>query len=164
MTATRVSCSCGKVEFAATGAPIMAVACYCDDCQRGSRQIEMLPSATPVLAVDGGTAYVLYRKDRFECATGREWLRDLRLAERSPTRRVVAACCNSALYLDFQKRHWVSAYRARFQEAAPPIQMHIQTRFKPQPDGASGAIPTYRALPPRFFAKLLFARVAMLFS
>lgn len=103
MTTTLVSCSCGKVACAATGTPIVAVVCYCDDCQRGSRQIDTLPHTVPVLGADGGTAYVLFRKDRFKCTQGGEWLRDLRLEERSPTRRVVAACCNSAMYLDFQK-------------------------------------------------------------
>jgi len=48
-------------------------------CQRGSRQIEALPNAAPVLGADGATAYVLYRRDRFECAKGSELLRDQRL-------------------------------------------------------------------------------------
>ena len=164
MTTTLVACSCGKVECEATGTPILTVVCYCDDCQRGSRQIETLPNAAPVLDADGGTAYVLYRKDRFECRKGRELLLDLRLEERSPTRRVVAGCCNSAIYLDFEKGHWVSAYRARFQGAVPPIQMRIQTRFKPHPDRAPINLPTYRTFPPLFIAKILFARIAMFFS
>ncbi|SIT45938.1 conserved hypothetical protein [Paraburkholderia piptadeniae] len=164
MITTLVSCSCGKVECEATGTPILTVVCYCDDCQRGSRQIDMLPNAAPVLGADSGTAYVLYRKDRFECTKGRELLLDLRLEERSPTKRVVARCCNSAMYLDFEKGHWVCAYRTRFLAAVPPIQMRIQARFKPQPDSAPIDIPTYRAFPPRFFAKLLFARIAMLLS
>jgi len=58
------SCSCGSVELEAVGAPIASVVCYCDDCQEGSRQIEALPNARPVQDPDGGTAYVLYRKDR----------------------------------------------------------------------------------------------------
>ena len=164
MATAVLSCTCGKVEYQATGVPIMAVVCYCDDCQRGARQIEALSDAAPVLGADGGTAFVLYRKDRFECTKGRELLRDLRLTEQSPTKRVLARCCNSAMYLDFEKGHWVCAYRARFQGAAPPIQMHIQARFKPHPDHTPGDIPTYRAFPPRFLMKLLLARIAMLTS
>ena len=164
MTTTLMSCSCGKVECEVRGTPILAVVCYCDDCQRGSRQVETLPNAVPVLGADGGTAYVLHRRDRFECVKGRELLRDLRLNDKSRTKRVVAGCCNSAMYLDFERGHWVSVYWERLHEAAPPIQMHIQTRFKPHPDRATGQIPAYRAFPPRFFAKLLFARIAMLFS
>ncbi|HEY4296407.1 MAG TPA: DUF6151 family protein [Paraburkholderia sp.] len=164
MTTTHMSCACGKVECEAIATPILTVVCYCDDCQRGSRQIDALPHAAPVLGADGGTAYVLYRKDRFKCTKGRELLRDLRLKEKSPTRRVVAECCNSAMYLDFEKGHWICAYRARFQEIAPPIQMHIQTRFKPHPDRTSIDVPAYRTFPPRFFVKLLSARIAMFFS
>ena len=164
MTTTLLSCACGKVECEATGSPILTAVCYCDDCQRGARQIGTLPDAAPVIDADGGTAYVLYRKDRFECAKGRELLRDLRLGESSPTSRVVAGCCNSAMYLDFRKGHWVCAYRGRFRAAAPPIQMHIQTRFRPQSDRAPSNIPAYRAFPPLFFAKILLARIAMLLS
>ncbi|MGZ5900627.1 MAG: GFA family protein, partial [Reyranella sp.] len=58
------SCLCGGVEIEATGAPITSSVCYCADCQRGSRQIEDLPNAGPVREADGGTAYILFRKDR----------------------------------------------------------------------------------------------------
>ncbi len=164
MTTTRVSCACGKVEYEATGKPIVTAVCYCDDCQRGARQIEALSGAVPVLGDDGGTAFVLYRKDRFKCTKGHELLMDLRLKENSPTRRVVSQCCHSAMYLDFQKGHWVSVYRARLQGALPPIQVNVQTRFKPDPEHTPPGIPSYRAVPPRLFAKILFARIAMLFS
>lgn len=168
MTTARVSCSCGKVECAATGKPIAAVACYCDDCQRGSGQLQALPGAAPVLAADGGTAYVLYRKDRFECVQGREWLQDMRLKASSPTRRVVAGCCNAAMYLDFAKGHWLSVYQGRIQGEVPAIQMRIQTRFAPHqghsPGHSPGDVPAYRAFSPGLIAKLLLARVAMLVS
>jgi hypothetical protein len=64
------ACSCGSVELKALGAPIASNVCYCDDCQHGSRQIEGLPNAGAVLDPDGGTAYILYRKDRIECSKG----------------------------------------------------------------------------------------------
>jgi len=68
------------------------------------------------------------------------------------------------MYLDFEKGHWVCTYRVRFQGAVPPIQMRIQTRFTRHPDYSPGDIPTYRAFAPALLAKLLFARIAMLFS
>lgn len=161
---TQVSCACGKVVCAATGAPILTAVCYCDDCQRAAQQIGVLSNSPPMIDADGGTAYVLYRKDRFKCVRGQELLRDIRLKDGSPTRRVVAGCCNAAMYLDFQKGHWVSVYRARIQGVAPPIQMLIQTRFMPQPGQAPRDIPAYRAFPPKFFVKLLLARIRMVFS
>jgi hypothetical protein len=116
-----VRCSCGKVECEAAGAPIMSVVCFCDDCQEGSRQIEALPGAPSIHDPDGGTPYVLYRKDRFRCSSGGELLRARRLRDASPTKRVVASCCNSGMYLDFEKGHWLSIYRGRFVGSAAPL-------------------------------------------
>ena len=83
------SCSCGSIEFKAFGAPIVSNVCYCDDCQKGSRQIEELSSATPVRDPYGGTAYILYRKDRIECSTGVALLKSYKIKENSVTNRVV---------------------------------------------------------------------------
>lgn len=164
MTTTLMSCACGAVECQATGRPIVTAACYCDDCQKGSDEIGKLPNAGAVLDADRGTTYVLYRKDRFRCTKGRELLRDHRLEANSPTKRVSAGCCNSAMYLDFEKGHWISVYRARLQGPLPALQVRIQTRFKPPPPLASDGIPSYRQFSPRLLVKLLFARLAMLVS
>jgi hypothetical protein len=126
---TIARCSCGSVELETSGAPILSVACYCDDCQEGSRQIERLPNARPVRDPDGGIAYLLYRKDRMKCSKGAEHLRDYKIKKESHTRRVVATCCNSAMFLDFQKGHWFSVYRARFEGDAPSLQMRVQTNL-----------------------------------
>ena len=48
---------------------------------------------------------------------GAEYLEEWRLKPNSPTRRVVATCCNSAMFLDFTKGHWLSMYRNRFPQA-----------------------------------------------
>ena len=105
--------------------------CYCDDCRKGADQIEALPGAGAVRDPDGGTAYILYRKDRIECAKGAELLRRYKLKETSVTNRVVATCCNSAVFMNFDRGpHWVSAYRARFRGELPPLQFRICTKFK----------------------------------
>lgn len=158
----KMTCTCGKVEWEASGAPIAVVACYCADCQQGSRQIEALPHAPPVRDADGGSEYVLYRKDRLRCLTGRELLRDLRLREKSPTKRVVASCCNCAIYLDFEKGHWLSVYRGRFAAAAPPLQMRMQTRSRPTLTAAPIDVPAYPGFPFRMIVAVLLARLAML--
>ena len=155
-------CACGSVELEAIGAPILSAACHCDDCQEGARQIESLPNARPVLDPHGGSAYLLYRKDRMNCSKGAEHLRDYKIKSESPTRRVVASCCNSAMFLDFQKGHWFSAYRARFEGDVPPLQMRIQTKFKPKDRQIPNDVPSYPTYPIRFIAKLMSARVAML--
>jgi len=94
-------CACGAVRFKAVGAPILGAACYCDDCQKGGARIEALPGAPGFREPDGGTPYLTYRDDRFTCTAGEDRLVDYKLAERAPTRRVVASCCNSALFLKF---------------------------------------------------------------
>src|SRR5690349_4391449 len=155
----RASCKCGSVEFEAVGPAMTSVVCYCDDCQEGSRQIEALQGAPRVREPDGGTAYVLYRKDRFTCLRGDHYLQMLRLRATSPTKRVVAGCCNSPMFLDFEKGHWLSVYRARFAGDAPPPQMRIQTRFKPDDTEIADDLPAYSTFPFRFMAKLLSARI-----
>lgn len=157
-------CSCGSVEFEAIGAPIASVVCYCDDCQEGARRIEALPNAGPVLDPDGGSPYILFREDRFRCSRGAVFLKSHKIDDKSATKRVVATCCNSAMFLGFDdSKHWVSMYRRRFQGDLPPLQMRIQTRFKPKNGDVPGDVPSYPAFPLKFLAKLLGARVAMLF-
>lgn len=158
-------CACGNVEFEAIGAPITSVVCYCDDCQEGSRQIEQLPNAAAVRDPDGGTAYVVYRKDRVRCSKGAQLLQNQKIKAASATNRVVASCCNSAMILSFDDaRHWVDLYRGRLQGAIPPLQMRVCTRFKSGNDAVPDDVPAYPAFSFRFLAKLLAARIAMLFS
>jgi hypothetical protein len=159
---TTVRCACGNVEIAATGAPITSLACYCDDCQEGSRQAEALPGARPVRDSAGGTAYLLYRKDRIACVRGAELLRELKIREQSATSRMVATCCNSVLYMHFSDaKHWAPVYRTGFAGDVVPLKIRIFTKFKP----ANAAIPTdvasYRTFPVKFLAQLLAAKIAM---
>jgi hypothetical protein len=158
-------CLCGSVEFEARGDPIVSLVCYCEDCQQGSRQIESLPDALAVLGSDGGTAYVVYRKDRVGCSKGAALLADSRIKEKSATRRVFARCCNSAMVMKFDDaRHWVPIYRARFVGVAPPLQMRICTKFKPENIRVPDDIPSYATYAPRLLGRLLAARIAMLFT
>lgn len=157
------TCSCGSVELAAFGAPIVSAVCYCDDCQQGSREIEALPNAGPVRDPDGGTAYILYRKDRIECAKGKALLKNYKIKESSVTNRVVATCCNSAVFMNFDKGpFWVSAYRARFRGDVPPLQMRICTKFKPDNVVLPNDLPSYPGFPLRLMAKFLVSGAAML--
>jgi len=159
-------CACGNVELEATGAPIVSVACYCDDCQEGSRRIEALPNAPAFREPDGGTAYLLYRKDRVKILRGSELLAGQKIKAASLTNRVVATCCNSAMVVSFDEGkgwapHWIPVYRAWVREDAPPLQMQIFTKFRrasgaPRPD-----VPAYPTFPIKMVAKLLAAKLAM---
>lgn len=155
------TCACGKVCCSAIGEPIFSAVCYCDDCQAGGREIETLPDAIPVLEPDGGTAYLTYRDDRFECVEGAELLVGHKLSDNAPTQRFVATCCNTAVYVKFAPGFWVSAYRSRFAEDVPTLQWRNQTKFRtssaPMPDN----IPTYHRFPLKLFGKLINARISM---
>jgi hypothetical protein len=160
---TTARCSCGNVELEAIGAPITSVVCYCNDCQEGSRQIEALPNARPVRDPDGGTAYVLCRKDRVKCSRGAQFLLGHKIKEKSVTNRVVATCCNSAMFLNFDSGpHWVSVYRARFHGNVPPLEMRNYTKFRPAHSDVPNDVPSYSTFPLRFVAKLIAAKIAML--
>ena len=68
---TSASCRCGKVELKLAGAPIFRAICYCKSCQEAGRRHQAAPGADAVVGADGGTDYVLYRKDRVRCVKGR---------------------------------------------------------------------------------------------
>jgi hypothetical protein len=160
----KLRCSCGAVEYEASGKPILTSICYCDDCQKASREIESLPSAPRILDNNGGTTYVLYRKDRVECVRGEQLLKEYRLAGESFTKRVVASCCNSAMFLDFEKGHWLSLYRDRFEGHAPPLQMRVQTKYKPEGANIPNDLPSSPGFSLGFIVRLLGAKIAMLFG
>lgn len=158
-----VSCICGSVALKALGAPITSVICYCGDCQRGSRELVSLPNAAPVQDADGGTAYVVYRKDRVMPVKGAALLKNHKLDAASATNRVVATCCNTAMLMSFDdSRHWVSMYRARFAGDAMPVQMRICTKSRTAAPLPSD-VPSFASYPLRFMMKLIAARVAMAF-
>ncbi len=155
------TCRCGKVEFEAIGPPILTGACYCTSCQEAGRLIEQLASAPPVLDPDSGTGVILYRKDRVQCVKGQEFLKERRLKPLSPTRRVVATCCNSAMFLDFTKGHWLSMFRNRFVAGAPPLQMRVMTKERRAGVELADDVPNYTGHSGKFMLKLIAAWIAM---
>lgn len=143
------------------GAPIARVACYCASCQEAGRRLEQLPEAGPLLDADGGTDFVLYRKDRVACAQGGERLEAHRLKPQSPTRRMVAACCSTAMFLDFTKGHWLTIYRARIVEPPPPLEARIMTADRREGVVLPDDTPNHAAYSGKLMRKLLTAWFAM---
>lgn len=155
------SCASGRVRCEALGEPILSEVCYCADCQEGGRRIEALPNAARIRDPDGGTPYLTYRDNRFRCVSGEELLVDYRLKPASSTRRVVASCCNSGMFLKFDPGFWVSTYRFRYDGELPPIEMRTQTRHRRSEKELPHDAPAYRRFPLRLFSKLIAARIAM---
>jgi hypothetical protein len=162
-TSITVSCTCGNVELTVTGPPIVAATCHCNDCQAGARQIEALPGAPDVMDASCGTAYVMYRKDRVTCSKGAELLKSYKIRPGSATNRMVASCCDSAMLVRFDNGiHWVSLYPGRYD--APPTLMRVNTRYQPEGVTIPDDVPGYAYFPASFVAKLVAARIAMLFT
>lgn len=159
-----VGCSCGKVQIEISGSPFMVNICHCDDCQRGSAQLEELPGAPKILDPYGGTPYVLFRKDRIVISRGREYLADQRIDGEKNTRRVVASCCNSPLFLDFEPGHWIDLYQLRFDDPVPSARMRVQTRFMPPGATPDDGLPLHPGFPASMMVKLLATRIAMGFG
>ena len=156
-------CACGKVEVEVRGVPIVSLVCCCDDCQAGGRLIEALPGASPVLDADGGSACVLYRKDRFRVLRGEGLLTGIKLRSDTATERVVATCCNSAMYMRFDSGpFWIPIYRARFGSDAPLLEMRVSTRFAPDPAAIPADVPQHRGIAPVFAWRLVMAFAGVL--
>jgi hypothetical protein len=155
------TCRCGQVKLEAVGRPILAVSCYCASCRQAGSRFEQLAAAPPVLNPDGGTDYVLFRKDRVQCVTGQERLAEHRLKPDSPTRRVIATCCNSAMFLDFTGGHWLTMYRDRFPEGAPPVEMRVMTRKRRDGVVLADDVPNYQGLSGKAMLRLVRAWIAM---
>jgi hypothetical protein len=162
---TSASCRCGKVELEISGEPLLHGICYCASCQEAGRLHQAVSGADTIVAADGGTDYVLYRKDRVRCIRGGDLLWERRLKPETPTRRMFARCCNSGMFLDFTKGHWLTVYRGRLPQDMPPATMRMMTADRPEgvavPDDG---IANYSGHSPKFMLKLLSAWIAMGFK
>src|SRR5260370_21102993 len=82
-----------------------------------------------------------------------------KIRENSTTNRVIATCCNSAMFLNFDDgKHWVDLYRSRCQGDVLPVQMRICTKFKPDGRSIPTDVPHYSRYPMSLLMKLLLAK------
>lgn len=160
---TRIaSCQCGAVSLELTGRPIASAVCYCHSCQQAGQQFDALPGAPGVLNSDGGTPYLLVRKDRIAWMAGSDRVEEHRLKPDSPTRRFVARCCNSPVALEFTKGHWLSVYTGRVPaEDRPPVEMRTMVKDRPAGVELPDDVPNYATHSGKFFWRLLTAWAAM---
>ncbi len=121
---TRVAhCRCGAVELGAWAGPIIVATCYCDDCQAAAQRLVDSTNTAPPVTADGGSEFMVFRRDRIACTRGAENLEAMRLTAASKTRRMIAGCCTTPMYVAFDdKKPWVSAVRASFGAGAPPVE------------------------------------------
>jgi len=161
---TILRCQCGEVECSGLTAPFLSAVCYCDHCQEAAQQIEA-GGGPSVTDPDGGTALCLIRDDHFRIERGAGLLQPHRRDPASPTSRMVASCCNSAMYLEFADgRFWKSAMISRIAGAKPKIEMRFYISNRacdlPWPDDA----PRFAKFPLSTLGRIARQWLAMKFS
>jgi hypothetical protein len=146
-----LTCRCGKVHIAVEGEPILAAECQCDSCRKGSAYLSSLPGGAPITSPTGGTEYVLCRKDRVAFTAGAEHLVSYRLTPTSHTRRVVAGCCNTPIFVEFERGHWLSMYAGLWPESLRPAPaMRTMVSDLPERTVLPDDIPNHKTQSPGF--------------
>lgn len=166
MTRTqRIACVCGQMRLELTSTPIIAAECHCSSCRAAGAKLSALPPSKPFQEPNGGTRFVLYRKDRVRFVTGAERLKEFRLSPDAPTRRVVAGCCNTPVFLEFESGHWLSLYGCLWPDGTLPVP-HLRTMTSDLSDSSllDDSIPHGKLRTLGFYAKLLGAWIAMGFK
>ncbi|GGL62055.1 GFA family protein [Wenxinia marina] len=161
MRTTELACACGTVSIVVEAAPIMVVECLCTSCRTAAERIESRPGAPAVRSASGGTPHVMMRKDRFRVTRGEERLAQFRLTPDSATRRVVATCCNSFVFLEFEKGHWIDLNAGLWPDGArPAVTERTMAKDHPAPVPDDG-VPTARGHGAAFMLRLIAAWVRM---
>ena len=159
MHSAHLGCRCGAVSLTAHGPHIATVECLCASCQTAGQALGRLPDATPVLDSKGATHFVMHRKDRVTITAGQDKLRAHRLSPSSSTRRVLATCCNTPIFLEFMAGHWLSLYAALWPKTIrPAVEMRTMTGSR---DDLPGDVPNLRTHSFGFYGRLFGAWAAM---
>lgn len=162
---THLSCTCGQTRLTVEQRPIVTVECCCTSCRTAGGRLETLPGAPKIVEPNGATHLILYRKDRIRFEEGTELMREHRLTPQSATRRVVATCCNTPIFLEFTKGHWLSLYSCLWSaESRPAIEMRTMTSDALPGVNLSDDVPNPKSHTFSFFVKLLTAWAAMGFK
>lgn len=160
---TALACRCGAVRLEVVGEPILSVECLCTSCRTAAAELEARPGAPRILTATGGTPFVLCRADRVRFADGAvEHLRAHRLHTDATTRRVIASCCDTPVFLQIDHGHWLSLYAGLWPpDERPPITLRTMARDLDDPGTLPHDVPNARTHTAGFVARLLGAWVGM---
>lgn len=166
MTKTiKLQCSCGETQLEVSGDPIMVTECLCNSCRAAAARLERLKGARKILNEYGATRFGEYRKDRVHFIAGQECLREFRLKPDADTRRVVACCCNTPVFMEMKGGHWVSVYGQLWPEGQMlPLDMRTMTSDLPDTSILPNDVPNLKRQSLSFYTKLFGAWVAMKFK
>jgi hypothetical protein len=157
-----ISCACGQTRLQVQGAPILVSECLCDSCREAAERLAELPGARCVLTAYGATPCAEYRKDRVRVLSGADHLCEFRLSAEAGSRRVVAVCCNTPLFLEMKGAHWLSVYLHLWPQATrPKAQLRTMVGDLPDASALPHDIPNLKTHTASFYAKLFGAWLAM---
>jgi len=159
---TAISCACGQTRLELKGHPILVSECLCDSCRAAAARLATLRGAKSVLTSYGATPCAEYRKDRVRILSGTEHLGEFRLSADAGSRRVVATCCNTPVFLEMKGAHWLSVYLHLWpDDARPKAEMRTMAGDLPDASYLPDDIPNLKSHTVSFYAKLLGAWVGM---
>lgn len=161
-TSQRVGCACGQVTLDVEGAHIATVECLCHSCRIAGTVMMTLPAAPRVVDEKGATSFVMHRKDRVRFLTGKGQLKEYRLSSDAGTRRVVAACCNTPVFMEMKGGHWLSLYGQLWpKDALPKLEMRTMTGDLSETNTLPDDVPNLKQHSLSFYARLFGAWVKM---
>jgi hypothetical protein len=161
----RLSCACGRVRIFADGPPIASDECYCNSCRAAAARLQALPGAPAYLGALGGTRFVEYRKDRLDISDDSKVLKEFRLTDKSTTRRVVASCCNTPVFMEFRNGHWLGLYGHLWAAPSlPPLEFRTMVSDLSDSSTLPDDVPNAKTQPVSFYWRLLKAWVSMGFK
>ncbi|MGS4985033.1 hypothetical protein SAMN05444149_105423 [Pseudosulfitobacter pseudonitzschiae] len=152
---TEITCTCGAVALSLSGPPILVAECHCTSCRTAADRL-----GVAITEPNGGTRFVVQRKDRAVLQRGLEHLAAFRLTPQSGTQRIVATCCNSPIWLQFKGGHWLSLYAAQWPDGAAPGP-DLRTMTRDAPDKLPDDLPNAATQSTGFMARLLWAWICM---
>jgi hypothetical protein len=159
---TIIGCGCGRTSLEVLGAPILVSECLCNSCRAAADRLAKLPGARNILTSYGATPCAEYRKDRVRILSGSEHLSEFRLSADAGSRRVVATCCNTPIFLEMKGAHWLSIYLHLWpDEARPKAEMRTMSGDLSDASNLPGDMPNLKSHTVSFYAKLLGAWIAM---
>ena len=159
---TSVGCACGCTRLELEGQPILVAECLCESCRAAAARLSALPGADNMLTGYAATPCAEYRKDRVRIVSGTEYLAEFRLQPGSASRRVIATCCNTPMFLEMKGAHWLSLYLHLWPaEVRPKAELRTMTGDLPDVSGLPQDIPNLRTHSVSFYARLLAAWIAM---
>ncbi|NRP19507.1 hypothetical protein LPJGGPFB_02764 [Ensifer adhaerens] len=159
---THIGCACGQTRLKVQGTPILVSECLCDSCRAAAARLSGLPGARSILTSYEATPSAEYRKDRITIVSGEETLSEFRLSPDAGSRRVIATCCNTPVFLEMKGAHWLSLYLHLWpQETRPKAALRTMVGDLPDASRLPKDIPNLKTHTVSFYAKLLCAWIAM---